>query len=195
MKKRSIITALGVGTAASAAVVAGLVAVPAAQASTGQTTSTAASTLTASKASIPPSLQVPAGQHLVGVFDVLRGSQVYTCTNGAYTLLQPAAVLESEQQLVLHTAGPQWISVRDGSAVTGSVVAQVARAGAVPELLLKAVANRGTGLFGDVDFIQRLDTRGGVAPTGQCAAGAIQAVPYWAQYRFYAPSSDSNTDS
>jgi hypothetical protein len=36
--------------------------------------------------------------------------------------------------------------------------------------------------------VQRLDTRGGVAPTGACHAGASAAVPYTATYNFWAPT-------
>jgi len=61
--------------------------------------------------------------------------------------------------------------------------------GAVPELLLKATAHRGTGLLASVSYIQRLDTRGGVAPTGTCTDGGLQVVGYSANYRFYKPTS------
>jgi Protein of unknown function (DUF3455) len=136
----------------------------------------------------PASLNVPAGQKMVADMQVDKGSQVYTCTAGKWTLLEPAAVLRSGNSLVLHTRGPQWISPADGSAVTGTAVVTVPKAGAVPELLLKSSANRGTGLFGSVDYIQRLNTEGGVAPAGSCTDGAQQAVSYSAEYRFYVPS-------
>ena len=138
---------------------------------------------------VPAQLAVPGGQELVGTFDVDHGSQVYACKNGAWTLREPAAVLKSGDLEVLHTAGPQWISTNDGSAVTGAQVASVPVSGAVPELLLRSSANRGNGLFGEVDYIQRLDTHGGVAPSGTCTNGAQQAVTYTAQYRFYASAS------
>jgi hypothetical protein len=59
----------------------------------------------------------------------------------------------------------------------------------VPALLLKSTANRGTGLLAKVDYIQRLDTVGGGAPTGTCTDGSQLAVRYHAQYRFYTPTS------
>jgi hypothetical protein len=54
--------------------------------------------------------------------------------------------------------------------------------------LLEADAHRGDGVLSGVDFIQRLETRGGVAPTGACdpATDATVAVPYRARYVFYA---------
>ncbi len=144
-----------------------------------------------SSVNIPPQIAVPAGQKLVATMDVERGSQAYTCMSGAYTLLEPAAVLRSGAELVLHTRGPEWVSANDGSAVAGAVVASAPRPGAVPELLLKSTANRGSGLLGKVDFVQRLETVGGVAPGGSCTAGSQVAVPYHAQYRFYVPANNS----
>ena len=142
--------------------------------------------------SVPDPLKVPAGQKLVATMQVEQGAQVYTCTNKSWTLLEPAAILRSGNTRVLHTEGPQWISPTDGSAVTGAVVSSVPRPGAIPELLLKSTANRGTGLFGSVDFIQRLKTEGGVAPAGSCVAGTQKAVSYSAEYRFYAPDTTTN---
>jgi len=142
----------------------------------------------ADNAAVPATLAVPAGQQLVATFKVDHGAQVYACTHDAWTLKEPAAVLTSGAEVVLHTAGPQWISTSDGSAVTGSTSATVAVPGAVPELLLRATAHRGTGLFGQVSYIQRLATQGGVAPAGTCTDGTQRAVAYSAQYRFYAPA-------
>jgi hypothetical protein len=142
----------------------------------------------ADNVTVPAALAVPAGQQLVATLNVDQGSQVYTCTGGAWTLKEPAAVLKSGTEEFLHTAGPQWISTNDGSAVTGATSATVAAPGAIPQLLLKATAHRGDGLLGSVSYIQRLDTHGGVAPAGSCNAGAQQAVGYSAQYRFYAPT-------
>ncbi|MCU1684661.1 MAG: Tat pathway signal sequence domain protein [Amycolatopsis sp.] len=133
-------------------------------------------------------VDVPPGQTRVADMWVETGSQVYTCTTGSWTLLEPAAVLRSGNALLLHTRGPQWISPADGSAVQGAVVASVPRTNAIPELLLKSTANRGTGLLGSVDFVQRLATQGGVAPSGSCTIGAQVAVPYSAEYRFFKPT-------
>jgi hypothetical protein len=60
--------------------------------------------------------------------------------------------------------------------------------GSIPQLLLRAMKNRGTGIFGRVTFINRLRTRGGAAPTGSCSDGQTTGVPYTAQYLFYVPS-------
>jgi hypothetical protein len=136
----------------------------------------------------PASLQVPVGNKRVAVLHVLRGVQVYTCTGGTWHLTEPDAELSADRRsTVLHTAGPEWVSTVDGSAVWGAPLGSVTETGTIPDLLLKAVKNRGTGLFGHVDFIQRLDTSGGLAPTGRCTDAAIAATPYHATYVFWAP--------
>jgi hypothetical protein len=138
---------------------------------------------------IPSSLVPPPGNRLVKTMKVLRGSQVYTCASGAWTLLEPVSILHAGDAYVLNTKGPTWTSVNDGSSVTGVTVASVPRPDAAPELLVKAVSNSGSGWLGYVDYIQRLDTAGGAAPTGACANGAIDAVAYDALYRFWVPDS------
>ena len=44
------------------------------------------------------------------------------------------------------------------------------------------------GVLAEVDYVQRIETQGGVAPTGACdpAADRTVAVPYRARYVFYA---------
>lgn len=142
---------------------------------------------------VDPKLAVPPGNRLVGALEVERGVQTYQCTGNAWTFLEPNATLVNRRgtAVVLHTKGPVWISTVDGSAVNAAAVpgASVPREGAVPELLLKATANRGDGDLGRVTFIQRLNTRGGLAPTGSCTNGTQVGVPYKATYTFYAPAS------
>jgi hypothetical protein len=169
--------AIGVSASAQSASSAAVSAQPAAQAAV----------------TIPSSLTPPPGNKLVKTMTVLSGSQVYTCTAGAWTLLEPVSVLHAGNAFVLNTKGPAWTSVNDGSSVTGATAASVSRPGAAPELLVKAVSNSGTGWLGDVDYIQRLDTVGGALPTGACTDGAIDAVRYQAQYRFWVPDSAPGT--
>jgi hypothetical protein len=57
--------------------------------------------------------------------------------------------------------------------------------GSIPQLLLQATRTRGDGVFGGVTYVQRLATRGGVAPSGTCADGATAGVRYTAEYRFF----------
>lgn len=137
---------------------------------------------------IPAALQVPAGYRASAVL-LGKGVQVYTCTSGAWTLLEPAATLYSGEKAVgLHSRGPEWISTVDGSAVNATAVASVSQPTAVAELLLKATANRGTGTFGKVGYVQRLDTKGGLASAGTCTSTGQLAVPYSATYVFYTPT-------
>ncbi|MFF1630399.1 DUF3455 domain-containing protein [Streptomyces sp. NPDC058272] len=38
--------------------------------------------------------------------------------------------------------------------------------------MLTATATRGSGVFDSVSYVQRLNTRGGLAPSGACSQGA-----------------------
>jgi hypothetical protein len=135
---------------------------------------------------VADAVQVPAGNKRITEM-AARGVQTYQCTNGAFTFVQPDAILfDDGRATVLHTAGPVWTSVIDGSSVTGAVVASSPVPGAIPEVLLSGVAHRGPGLLSAVTFIQRLDTTGGLAPTGRCTTGTTASVPYTADYAFWA---------
>ena len=127
------------------------------------------------------------------VLDVVgKGAQIYDCAAGAWVLREPAAVLygRGHRPVGIHFRGPTFESF-DGSSVLGTLDG---RADApdptddIPWLRLKTVSTQGDGVLAGVDFIQRLETRGGVAPTGACdpATDATVAVPYRARYVFYA---------
>jgi hypothetical protein len=143
---------------------------------------------------VPPALNPPAGQVLLADF-AARGVQVYQCTSGAWTFLEPAANLTgwakryARWQTAIHFRGPSWESTEDGSLVEAKAVASSPVSGSIPELLLQATKNRGDGVFGHVTYIQRLATTGGAVPTGTCTAGQTTAVPYRAEYRFFVPAS------
>ena len=87
----------------------------------------------------------------------------------------------------LHRAGPTW-EANDGSRIKGSVKGrQDGGPGNIPWLLLTTAAE-GNGLFGGVTSVQRLNTRGGVAPEGGCDARAVGRrvhVEYSADYHFF----------
>lgn len=134
---------------------------------------------------VPENLKVPAGNKLIALLPA-RGVQTYQCTNNAFTFVQPDAILTNHgRPEILHSKGPVWTSVLDGSSVTGAVVANSPVANAIPELLLKSAGNRGPGKLAKVTFIQRLKTKGGVAPTGSCTEGVTASIPYTADYAFY----------
>jgi Protein of unknown function (DUF3455) len=147
---------------------------------------------------VPAAIQPPAGQKVV-LDAVGKGVQIYDCKASAndpavfaWTFREPAAVLygRGQRPVGIHFRGPTFESF-DGSNVVGALQASVPApdpATAVPWLLLAAVSNQGDGVLGQVDFVQRIETRGGVAPTGACdpAEDATVAVPYRARYVFYA---------
>jgi hypothetical protein len=133
-------------------------------------------------------IRVPEGNRLIAVMPA-RGVQTYQCAGGAWTFLQPDAILEHRgRALVLHSRGPVWTSVRDGSSVTAAAVANSPVENAIPQLLLSSTGNRGPGLLAGVTFIQRLNTRGGLAPAGSCTDGATASIPYAADYTFWVAS-------
>jgi Protein of unknown function (DUF3455) len=141
------------------------------------------------QARIPDAVKVPSGNKLAGSFEG-RGVQIYQCANNAWTLLQPAAIISDDgNPIALHSKGPRWISTLDGSEVIATPVpnAMVTHDDAIPELLLKATENHGGGQFGSVTYIQRLATKGGLAPkqTAPCTNGVRNSAPYSASYLFY----------
>ena len=141
---------------------------------------------------IPEAIRVPAGQKVV--LDVEgKGVQIYACnpTTLAWTLREPAAVLygRRDRPVGIHFIGPTFESF-DGSKVVGSLVSSAPSPhGSILWLLLQRSGDTvGDGVLSEVDYIQRLQTRGGVAPPGPCdpAGDATVAVPYRARYVFYA---------
>jgi hypothetical protein len=136
--------------------------------------------------SAPDAVKVPAGNKMLASYEG-NGVQIYQCTKAAWVLLEPAAsITDHGKPVALHFKGPIWVSTVDGSEVGATAVpgASVKHSDAVPELLLKASENRGKGQFSDVTYVQRLATKGGLAPAGKCADGAEAAVPYSATYTF-----------
>jgi hypothetical protein len=134
---------------------------------------------------VPDAIKVPDGNKRIAVMPA-RGVQTYQCTAGAWTFLQPDAILRYHgRPQVLHTKGPVWTSVVDGSSVTAAAQASSPVPNAIPQLLLVSTGNRGPGLLSAVTYIQRLNTTGGLAPTGTCTDGTTTSVPYTADYTFW----------
>ncbi|MFG1706878.1 CHRD domain-containing protein [Nonomuraea sp. M3C6] len=125
--------------------------------------------------------------------DVLRGSQLYTCTEKpaggyAFTQLGVTAKLRRGIDHSFVTPGegpPQWIAP-DGSAVRGTIVTRTPNGDQnIPELVLDATqAGKDSGLLAHATQILRLNTTGGVAPAGSCEPGSQAKVPYGADYLF-----------
>jgi CHRD domain/Protein of unknown function (DUF3455) len=126
---------------------------------------------------------------------VIFGSQIYACTpqpDGSFAFTQhdvDAHLLGGiHHTFVQPLAGvPQW-QAPDGSAVTGKLVSKNANgAGNIAELNLDATQiGASTGLLSHAVEVLRLNTVGGVAPTGTCdpQTTPIVGVPYQADYVF-----------
>ncbi len=78
----------------------------------------------------------------------------------------------------------------DGSLVTAVKKAEVSVPGAIPHLLLEVNSHGGTvgGELSRISYLQRLNTKGGLAPGGACVDGAEQPVPYGADYVLFEPA-------
>jgi hypothetical protein len=157
----------------------------------GSATASTSEVMNAPDAQVASAVQAPSGNKLVAKF-YAKGVQTYTCTAGAWKGLEPAATLADRlgRAVALHSRGPVWVSTADGSAVEAAPVdgARNDVPGAVPELLLKAKSTRGKGVFDGVSYVQRLATKGGVAPSGTCKDGDQTSVRYEALYTFSAPA-------
>jgi hypothetical protein len=140
---------------------------------------------------IAEAIKPPAGSRVIGTFQVVTGTQGYTCvvadgaTTGAYTAASvPEAQLSGRSGRIHHFAGPSWQSERDGSLVTAAKLAASPLTGTIPELLLQVQTHTGTGILSRADYINRLSTSGGVAPA-TCTSGETVKVPYQALYVFW----------
>ena len=140
---------------------------------------------------IPAKLAVPAEAKLLGKY-AAKGVQIYTCTTkGAaneWTFKAPEAVLADArgQTFAKHYAGPSW-EAGDGSKIVGKVMATepAPKAAAIPWLLLSAESS-GNGVLAGARYVQRINTSGGVGPTGACvSAGAEERIDYTADYVIY----------
>jgi hypothetical protein len=140
-----------------------------------------------------------AGYKILEAYKVAAGVQTYACVANAdgtttwATASTPEALLirYGRPGLIHHYAGPRWTSVRDGSTILGAVDVKVAQTGTIPWLLLHVAAHEKSAAgkeLNDVAFVSRVNTSGGVGPTGTCTAGAQKSVPYHADYVFWVPS-------
>jgi hypothetical protein len=144
---------------------------------------------------VPDALRPPAGQSLY-IEALATGVQIYECARKADSTYEwkfraPEAALadRSGRSIGKHYAGPTWEST-DGSTVAGEVRAKDPgpTPSAIPWLLLTAKENTGSGVFSAARSIQRVATKGGVAPAEPCSErnlGQVARVPYTATYEFY----------
>jgi hypothetical protein len=142
-------------------------------------------------------IAVPAGNELflVGhVPDDPKNVQTYTCKGGSWpTSSVPTAELVNDPNkppIIKHFAGPTWQELPNGSSVVATRQAGVddPDGNGIQWLLLKATkttAGSGGHLLSDTTYIQRLNTKGGVAPSGPCTDGQTASIRYTADYYFY----------
>ncbi len=147
-------------------------------------------------ASLPQAVRVPASTSMkmatTGVGQITYECREKTSAAGQYewAFVGPVATLYAADKKNVGTyyAGPTW-EAADGSKITGKQVAvSPAAAGNIPMQLVKTDAAIGAGAMSGVTYIQRLNTKGGVAPASPCDAagkGQRQQVAYEADYVFY----------
>lgn len=145
----------------------------------------------------PEALRPPADQ-VLALEAQATGVQIYECSASQdqperfeWVFKAPEAELldRTGRRVGKHYAGPTWEST-DGSVVVGQVKARDdgSDPSAIPWLLLSTKSSSGTGVFGHVKSIQRLQTVGGKAPSSPCGRETPQQaarVPYKAVYYFY----------
>jgi hypothetical protein len=150
-----------------------------------------------SQDALPPTVQVPAGNSVamqtVGAGDINYECRVKKDMAGQFewVFVGPDAVLSDRSgKAVGKYFGPPatWAS-NDGSKVTATQLAVApAGAGNIPFQLVKANPATGSGAMTGVTYIQRVATKGGVAPATACGAGNVgtkEIVKYQADYIFW----------
>lgn len=150
-----------------------------------------------SQAMLPTAVQVPAGNK-VAMETVGVGEITYACSpkkdmagQFEWVFAGPDAKLNdrSGKQVGKYYGPPATWESMDGSKLTGAQVAvSPSSAGNIPLQLVKANPAMGMGAMSGVTYIQRVATKGGVAPAMPCdagTAGSKQIVKYQADYIFY----------
>ncbi len=149
-----------------------------------------------SQDALPAAVQVPAG-HRVVMETVGVGEITYECRAKAagggheWVFVGPQADLNSRMGAKVGTyfGPPATWAANDGSRLTGAQVAVAPAApGSIPLQLVKANPATGSGAMTDVAYIQRVATRGGVAPSLDCTSGGLgrkETVKYQADYIFW----------
>ena len=146
------------------------------------------------QSSLPTAVQVPAGQR-IAMETVGAGDITYECrakkdmpSAFEWVFVGPdAKLMDRSGKVVGRYYGPPatWES-NDGSKVTATQLAVApASAGNIPLQLVKANPATGMGAMQGVTYIQRVATKGGVAPAAACTAanaGQKQVVKYQADY-------------
>lgn len=151
-----------------------------------------------SQASLPASIQVPAGNR-VAMETVGTGEILYECRDKAnmpgqmeWTFVGPEARLmdRAGKQVGRYYGPPATWESMDGSKLTATQLAVAPSSPtSLPFQLVKANPAMGSGAMTGVTYIQRVALTGGVAPAAMpCTAmtkGQKTTVPYKADYIFW----------
>ena len=118
------------------------------------------------------------------------GVQVYRWNGVGWAFVEPVATLyadaEHHAKVGTHYAGPTWETNSGGKVVATRIGDCSPDPTAIPWLLLQATSNEGPGVFNWVTHIQRVNTKGGLAPTAPGSSiGVLAQVPYTTEYYFY----------
>lgn len=150
-----------------------------------------------SQSMLPDVVKVPAGQR-VAMEAVGTGHLAYECReksampgNYEWVFVGPEAILTNRAGARVGTYyGPPatWES-SDGSKISGTQLAiSPGASGSIPLQLVKTNPSVGAGSMAGITYIQRVNTRGGVAPMLTCDVGTVgkrELVTYKADYIFY----------
>ena len=152
------------------------------------------------QSALPDAVKVPAGNK-VAMETVGVGQITYECRDkkdaaGQYewVFVGPDAALNdrSGKRIGKYFGPPATWENMDGSKLTATQIAVApAGAGNIPSQLVKANPAMGAGAMTGVTYIQRVATKGGVAPAMACDAGSKgkkEIVNYQADYIFYKAS-------
>ena len=149
------------------------------------------------QSALPDAVKVPAGNK-VAMETVGVGQITYECRDKKdaagqfeWVFVGPDAALNdrSGKKIGKYFGPPATWEHMDGSKVTATQVAVApAGAGNIPSQLVKANPATGAGAMTGVTYIQRVATKGGVAPLMACDAGSKgkkEIVNYQADYIIY----------
>lgn len=148
---------------------------------------------------LPDAVKVPPGHRVawetVGVGEITYECRVKAGTTDVHewVFVGPKADLKGRggEMLGRYFGPPATWAAHDGSALTGTQVAIApSMAGNIPLQLVKANPATGNGALNGTSYIQRVATRGGVAPAKPCAAASLgqrEIVQYQADYIFWKP--------
>jgi hypothetical protein len=151
----------------------------------------------ASQKDLPALIQVATGNSLV-LETKASGTIEYRCskeqdplTTYKWVIVGPRADLssQSDEKIGEYSGPPARWTHKDGSFVTGSQVAVSPNSSKnIPLQLVKTDVSGGLGALTAISYVQRVNTKGGVAPSKKCTVdnvGEKAEVKYSAEYRFW----------